>query len=255
MHRSSTGNNGNGAAKRTWVRRVHRWFGLTALVFVLLLSATGIALNHSSAWRLDDTYVVWPGLLAAYGIEAPDPSASFAGGAHRVTLMGGRLYFDGRELARGIESLAGMVATEQLLVAAAGAEVFLLARSGDLVERMDVAAALPRAISAVGLADGRVVVQSGDALFRFDENLLNLEAASPPDTSSVRWSTSSAVPPDELARLEDLYRGRGVTLERVLVDLHSGRIFTRFGALLMDLVAVLLITLSVTGLMMWRRRK
>ncbi|HEX2138112.1 MAG TPA: PepSY-associated TM helix domain-containing protein [Woeseiaceae bacterium] len=255
MNRSSNGNSGNGRAKRTWARRVHRWLGLSVLLFVLLLSTTGIALNHTSAWRLDEIYVGWPWLLAAYGIDAPDPSASFAAGEHRVTLLGGRLYLDGRELARGFEALAGAAATEELLVIAAGAEVFLLTSAGELVERMDLSAALPAGISTVGLADGRVVVQSGDALFRFDESLVDLHAAPPTRASRVRWSTASTVPADELARIEDLYRGRGMTLERVLVDLHSGRIVTRFGAWLMDFVAVLLIVLSFTGLTMWRRRK
>lgn len=50
MNRSSTN---NGAAARTWVRRLHRWAGVVALVFVLLLAATGIALNHTDEWRLD----------------------------------------------------------------------------------------------------------------------------------------------------------------------------------------------------------
>lgn len=254
MNRPSNGINGGAAARRTWFRRVHRWSGLAALLFVLLLSASGIALNHTSAWRLNERYVAWPWLLDAYGIEAPPPAASFAEGKHRATLLGGRLYLDNRELARGIERLTGMAATEGLLVVAAGTEVFLLTASGELVERMDVTAALPAFITAVGEADGRVAVQSGNTLFRFDENLMSLQAAPRSQHSSIRWSTSSAVPADELARLEDLYRGRGITVERVLVDLHSGRIFTRVGPLLMDLVAVLLIGLSVTGLMMWLRR-
>ena len=254
MNRSSSGNNGRAPGKRTWTRRAHRWFGLAALVFVLLLSTTGIALNHTSAWHLDDTYVGWPWLLDAYGIDAPRPSASFAAGEHRATLLGGRLYVDGRELARDIETLAGIAATGESLAVATGTEVFLFAESGDLVERMDLSTALPAPIAAMGLVNGEVAVQSGSALFRFDRNLLNLQSAAAVPEDTVRWSAPSAVPPEKSARLQDLYRGRGITVERVLADLHSGRIFTRFGPLLMDLVAVLLIGLSITGLMMWLRR-
>lgn len=254
MNRSSNGNNGRAAGKRTWARRVHRWFGLAAAVFVLLLSATGIALNHTSAWHLDDSYVGWPWLLEAYGIDTPWPTVSFADGEHRATLLGGRLYVDGRELARSIETLAGVAATGDFVAVAAGSEVFVLADSGDLVERMDLGAALPAPIAALGLVDGRVAVRSGSALLRFDDSLLNLETATAVQEDAVRWSAASAVPRDKLARLQDLYRGRGITVERLLVDLHSGRIFTRIGPLLMDLVAVLLIGLSITGLMMWLRR-
>jgi hypothetical protein len=255
MNRSLNGNNGRAPGKRTWARRVHRWFGLAALVFVLLLSTTGIALNHTSAWHLDDTYVGWPWLLDAYGIDAPPPTASFADGEHRATLLGGRLYVDGRELARGIETLAGVAVTGEWVAVAAGREVFLLAESGDLVERIDPGAALPAPIAALGLADGRLALRSGSALLRFDESLLNVEMAAGLQDDAVRWSAPSTVPPDKLAHLQDLYRGRGITVERLLADLHSGRLFTRFGPLLMDLVAVLLIGLSITGLVMWLRHK
>ncbi|HSN52770.1 MAG TPA: PepSY-associated TM helix domain-containing protein, partial [Woeseiaceae bacterium] len=51
-----------------------------------------------------------------------------------------------------------------------------------------------------------------------------------------------------------LYRGRGVTVERVLDDLHSGRIFARAGTLVMDAVAVFMIVLSLSGFVLWLQR-
>ena len=45
---------------------------------------------------------------------------------------------------------------------------------------------------------------------------------SPVSPGDVQWSKPSDVPPDELKALHDAYRGTGVTLERVIADLHSG---------------------------------
>ena len=47
------------------------------------------------------------------------------------------------------------------------------------------------------------------------------------------------------------YRGRGLTVERVLADVHSGRIFARAGTLIMDAVAVFMIVLSLSGFVLW----
>jgi uncharacterized iron-regulated membrane protein len=63
-----------------------------------------------------------------------------------------------------------------------------------------------------------------------------------------------AIPQDQLEILLGLYRGRGLSLERVILDLHSGKILTRAGPVLMDAVGVILIALSVIGLLMWSRR-
>jgi hypothetical protein len=252
MLRSSANN--RAAAKRSWVRRLHRWLGITALAFVLLLATTGIALNHGDAWRLDERYLDWGWVLAAYGMNAPAPDASFADGGHRATLLGGRLYFNGVEIARDVASLAGVVYAGEIVVVAVDTEAFLLTPDGALVERMALDGRLSAAIEALGRAGQRVVLSSGGKLWRFDAALANVEPWPESAAADVRWSAATPVAADQLAAIRDLYRGRGVSVERLLADLHSGRIFTRLGALVMDAVGVLLILLALTGLVLWRPR-
>lgn len=243
----------NNGARAVWYRRLHRWLGLTTLVFVVLLSVTGIALNHVEAWRLDERYVRWPWLLDAYGIEAPPVAASFADGGHRATLMGGRLYLDDAELARDVEALAGIVATGNFVVIAAG-ELFVLTPHGELVERIEPQTASGRSLDALGIADGRVVAQSDGRLFRFDEALLNVESSGPAKDGNIRWSVESPAPAEMLERLREHFVGRGLPVARILADLHSGRIVTQVGRLIMDAIAVLLIVLSLIGFLVWRSR-
>jgi hypothetical protein len=78
MNTSPTPTNGNGSARRRRLRRGHRWVGLSLVIFVLFLSISGITLNHSVDLELDQRYVSWPWLLAAYGLDVPAPAASFA---------------------------------------------------------------------------------------------------------------------------------------------------------------------------------
>ncbi|MDP3677938.1 MAG: hypothetical protein Q8R23_02450, partial [Methylotenera sp.] len=42
-------------------------------------------------------------------------------------------------------------------------------------------------------------------------------------------------------------------LERIVLDLHSGRIFGRYGPLLMDVAALVLIVLSFSGVWIYLR--
>lgn len=233
-----------------WYRRIHRWLGIAALLFLLLLAVTGIALNHVNEWRLDKRHVDWPWLLDAYGIEAPQPSASFADGDHRATVLGNRLYLDGQELARDIGMLAGLVTTDDFIVVATVDDLFILTASRELVERR----ALEPPPEAVGVYGERVIVRSNDgALLGFDAQLIEPERWEG-GSEGIHWSQVSPIPPDDLRLLESAYRGRGITIERLLADLHSGRIFTRAGPLLMDAVGILLVILSFTGLLMWLPR-
>lgn len=241
----------SGARLRTWLRRFHRWLGVVLVFFVLLLAVSGIALNHADAWGLDRRYLGWSWLLDAYGIEAPPPSASFADGEHRATLLGGRLYFDGADIAQDVEALAGLTVMDPLVLVGTSDRAFILMTSGEFVQSLDVAADLPAAVARVGTADGVAVIESGGRLYRSDPDITLFEPWEAGSPDSVRWS--SPTPPDaaELEALQALYRGRGLTAERVLADLHSGRILAVAGPLLMDLVAICMIVLSISGLIMW----
>jgi hypothetical protein len=91
--------NGN-ALKQQRVRRRHRWLGKTIVAFIVFLALSGIVLNHGNDLGLDRRYVSWSWVLDAYGLDVPEPAASFADGPRRATLLGERLFLDeiGKEL-------------------------------------------------------------------------------------------------------------------------------------------------------------
>jgi len=49
------------------------------------------------------------------------------------------------------------------------------------------------------------------------------------------------------------YRGEGLSVERVLLDFHSGHIFGPMGVFIYDLLAVAVGFLSISGLVLWIR--
>lgn len=212
--------NGNG---RSRFRRNHRWAGGTLVAFVLFLSLTGIALNHSNDLGLDRKYITWDWLLEAYGMGLP-------------------------------ESYAGMVAIDPLVVVGDGRRVHVLLSSGELVETIDLAEQLPGGIDRVGLAGDRAILQSGGNLLRSDANLAEFVSWTGVEANEVNWSDEIAPDTPGLEALEASWRGHGLTVERVLLDLHSGRLFRIPGRLLLDIVAIGLILLSVSGLILARRR-
>lgn len=70
----------------------------------------------------------------------------------------------------------------------------------------------------------------------------------------VNWSAPATIDKDQLNALEADESGAGLTLERVTLDLHSGRIVGIGGVYFMDIVAFLMIVLSITGLSIWGKR-
>ena len=244
-----TPTNGNRRA-RQWFRRGHRWVGLSAVVFVLFLAVSGVTLNHASDLGLDRHYVGWSWVLDAYGIQAPAPSASFEDGGHRGTLLGERLFLDGLDTGQRLSMLTGFIAVDQLVLATAEQGAHLFTSSGERVESIDLQAGLPGPIERLGRVEGRAIIQSNGQLFRSDAEFAGFEPWAFSPSIAISWSVPSSPDAAELTALDEAWRGRGLTVERMVLDLHSGRIFDMPGVLLMDLVALCMIVLGLSGLLL-----
>ena len=61
----------------------HRWVGLVAALFVIVLAVTGLALNHTEELQLDARHVRTAWLLDWYGISLPDEVPAWRAGGLR----------------------------------------------------------------------------------------------------------------------------------------------------------------------------
>jgi len=68
------------------------------------------------------------------------------------------------------------------------------------------------------------------------------------------WSSPADLSPDERERFAGMLQP-GISVQRLLLDLHSGRIAGRSGPLVMDLIAVFLGVLSLSGAWLFFKRK
>jgi hypothetical protein len=238
---------------RRALARWHRRLGLVGAAFVLLLTISGWGLNHAEAFGLDRRFIGSDGLLDWYGIAPPGEPVSFAVAGDIVSQLGERLYLNGREIAGHSLRLIGAAALADLRVVAVGDRLMLFTPQGLLVETLGAEHGVPSGMHAVGVSGGRLAVRAahGDYL-AMDTGLQRWRKL---QGQAVRWAEPAAIPLELRSRLVESWRGRGLTLERVLRDLHSGRLFGPFGPLVMDAAAAVFLVLTVMGLWIWWRQR
>ena len=174
MNTSRTPTNGNNSVRR-WFRRGHRWVGLSLVVFVLFLSVSGIALNHSGDLHLGGRHVSWSWLLDAYGLEVPAPSASFSDSGHRATLLGGHLFLDGRDTGQRDSTLVGIASLGPLVLIGAAHTAYLFTAEGEFVEAIDLGSESVGEIDRVGRTGDRAVVRGAGGLYVSDQDIAQFE--------------------------------------------------------------------------------
>ncbi len=233
----------------------HRRFGIVAALLVLILSLTGLALNHTESLRLDERFATAGWLLDWYGIEAPEQAVSHHADESRVALLGDRLYLDRQPIPGHYTRLSGAVAAGNFVALAVDDEVLIVTPDGQIVDRLGTESGVPAGLDGLGLGeDGSVVLRAGDAMY--SAGIESLQWGSPGiEPARVNWSLPDPLPADELAVLQADFVSRVLPMERVVLDLHSGRLGGSFGVLLMDGAAILLLLLALTGSWMWLARR
>ncbi|MFC1578958.1 PepSY domain-containing protein [Pseudomonadota bacterium] len=228
--------------------RWHRRLGLVAALFVLLLSVSGIVLNHSSELGLDSAMVEWSALRRAYGDGGADLPAYRADGRWVYRAASGRVYLDAREVAPCRGGLVGAEALEGLLVVACAEELLLLTADGQLIESAISGTGLPVPVTGIGATATGVVLQSRGNWWLADLDGMAFDEPAP-GGAAVRQRAPGTLP----VNLRQAIPGQDAWLnwERLLLDLHSGRLFGPVGVGVVDAIGVLLCALALSGVAMW----
>lgn len=229
-----------------FLRRWHARIGFAALLFFVLMAVTGVALNHGGALGFNSRHLHAAWLARWYGLQYDEPRQAYRTAHHLLVGANGRWLLDARALGEKLPPPVGLVEIGDLMVVAGEKSLYLYRADGALVDRLDASALPGVPLGAIGAGDGEVVVQTPGGPFTSADVLL-WRSGMP---KSVAWST-----PTPLAAADrDAYAQRlvpGVSVQTVLLDLHSGRFLGSLGPVLFDLAAIILSLLALSGAWMF----
>jgi PepSY-associated transmembrane protein len=228
------------------LRRWHARIGFAALIFFVLIAATGVALNHGAALGLDSRYVHAEWIARWYGIRQEQPRQAYRTASHLLVAANGRWLLDGSPTGEKMPHPLGLVEIGELLVVGGESSLHVYRADGALVDRLDGYALPGVPLKAIGAGDGELVVQTAGGPFS-SADVLSWRPGAP---KVVAWS----MPTPLAASDREAYARRlapGIPLQRILLDLHSGRFLGSLGPLFFDLVAIFLALLALTGAWMF----
>ena len=235
---------------RIWrfLYKLHRYIGLSSAIVLLMLAVTGIALNHTDELKLDSQMIQSKAILDWYAIKPPENIKSFATKNHWITQINQQLYFDHSVLLKNENSLLGAIETDDFIVAALSNSLLLLSLQGELIEQTPL-----NAVEKMGLTNQQhVVIKSSKDIRISDDGLLSWH---PYNNEQVLWSKITQAPEVITQDLKTNFRSSILPLERVILDIHSGRFFGTVGVIIVDISGIFLIILALSGCAIWIKHK
>lgn len=238
-----------------FLREWHKRAGLFAFVFMGWLGFSGFLINQSASWGYDTLRIDWGWVMSLYGLHPEAPPDGFHAGTHWLAVTSDYTLIDAQPLATPIKDPVGFVATDspaQLFVAAEKS-VAVLSPDGTQVDEL-TSPILPvenvRRIGIVKGKPGQIAVQDLDAFESADGG----NTWAPVASTEVDWSATEAMPDPERRKLLP-YSKPSVSLEHILVDAHSGRLFGNAGVYVINTVGFAAILLAISGVWMWWRTR
>ena len=238
--------------------RWHRRTGILLALFLVLLASTGILINHADDFRFDRP-VENSLVLAWYGVDLPDQVVGIETANGWFSQVGKGIYWRDVRVANCAEgTFVGALWLSGKFILGCRNELILLDKHGQTEETFSSLFGLPVPVTGLSITESdqvlvRIEHSNNDSLLY----VFNLDAAqwNPHKSAQTHtWSHLTPLPDDLKRNLLSDYSGSDISWERVLLDLHSGRLFGQIGRWVMDFVAIAMLVLAISGLWLWRVR-
>lgn len=242
---------GSALPRRTIARLMRDWHGVAGIVAafsLIVIVGSGIALNHTDALGLAHQEVRSEALARWYGLRTQAPESGFRLGDAWLVAQDERWVFGGRVLPEHFPPAIGAAVFDRWVVVTTGEALYLFERSGRMVDRIDRAGlpAVPIRALATDAQHG-IVLSTAKGTFESIDGIDWKRSALTP-----RWSAAEVLPAQVKGEIAQHFVP-GIQTERLLRDIHSGRILGPAGPWLVDGVAVLLVLLAASGAWMFLR--
>jgi len=211
---------------RKAVARWHRFFAVLVSLWLVVLAASGVLINHAHDWGLDRSPLSAPLQRWVYGIEnnGEDFCKTAVGTGVDCTGVFARLPLP----------MGALLLSEVSL--------FLLDDSGQLVEKLGV--------NNLGLGRLQAGFREGPRIYLRDEQKTVFTDAELIDREVLDSQAAEALNDrDWQVRAGTT---EAITWERFLLDLHAARFLGSFAKSLNDLMAVLILVLAISGIWLYR---
>lgn len=243
--------------RKNWNRRLHRWAGIILLLPLAIACVTGMILNHTVDLGLSDRHTSTPWIQNRYGMKLEGEPQAYGLDDKAYAASWDSQIFHRSSIIEDSDPLVGAVPLRDGIAIVTASTVHYYGLDGELIETLSSATLPATPISRAGRTSNlTLVLETSNGTFTSDGNLLAFDGS--PKDQITTWSSIVTPSESNLNTWKTTFSGDGVPLDRVILDIHSGRFFGTIGKWIYDITVIGVLILSATGFVLFlktRRRK
>lgn len=196
----------------------HRYLGGTLAIFLILFIITGVLLNHSEELNLSQKHINLPNKLKTQQTESQ------------------------------CQPLRGVIAIKDLIIIACSQQIALITQKGKIIEQLTTTQLPPGNIQTIAKDQNELIIKTEQGTYRYDENIITWK---PTEPKNYNWTPTKQLPAKLKKQLTKNNPTPGKPLTDFLLNLHTLKIIGPAGKWLLDIIALALLILTLTGLLKW----
>ena len=231
----------------------HRYAGLFAALFIIFISISGIALNHTDDLKLKKKLLSSSLLLDLYHVKKPTRVSQFNTAQHRIQQANDLLFIDHFQPLVTTSYSVGAVEVNDTLFIGLRDRILLIDQQGQLLETISQLDGVPESVQRIGIdSSQQLVLSSNSQIYRLNDDFNITKTI---EAVTVDWSNAIPISQQDELKLNHKYRSRIINLETLLLDMHSGRFFGAYGHVVFDFIGIILLFLATTGGIIWFKQR
>ena len=234
------------------LRKLHKYLGFAFSLFILHLTVTGILLIYPKTFNIEDTYISNFFILKKYNMDTYREVYGLKDIEDEVVIIKNNIYINSKFVDKFKDDIISALYQKKkkkiIILSESTLAIYLFEDiDGELEINDIISLENTKKIKYLGLnlSDNIIFLKNDNEYYNFDDNYL-LKLVNVKD-KDIKWSNISKTDKKLAKYYLNIHQGKGVSLTRILTELHNGKFFGSIFTLILFFSSLSLIFLTLSS--------
>ena len=234
------------------LRKLHKYLGFAFSIFILHLTVTGILLTYPKTFNIEDTYISNFFILKKYNMDTYREVKGLVNIEDEVVIIKNNIYLNSKFVDKFSNEIINILYQKNenkiIVLSKSNIGLYFFENIDNELEIIDIISIEnTKKIEHLGLSlSGNKVFLKNDSDHYYLDNNYQLKLLNEIE-KNVKWSNTNKINKKLAKYYLSIHQGKGVSLTRILTELHNGKFFGSIFTLILFFSSLSLIFLTLSS--------